>query len=273
MRASVIAGKSLRSPVPTSLDIAMEALRNTYLADRCQIENHMSSIIKDLKEEKRQLQKTVSQQLVTMTEQRVELDNGKERLLRHAETAKSNQKYVTGLQKDHERSRKAVVICQEQAKAVLRAKISELLEDRESLEDALNRLLVSISKSQRGMQSTMEELNVRCEAAEGKERELQKRLETQTSLYEEEKDQRIELEKRILPIVQDLQGQLEESSATLFKTLGSLGTDLQSRASDPNDLRAMKQCLSILQKMEASPPVTAQDIQKAEGMLRYLHER
>ena len=92
-------------------------------------------------------------------------------------------------------------------------------------------------------------------------------------MYKEEKDRRIELEKQLLPSVQNVQDQLKESTATLNETFASLRTELQDRANQDDRFSSIEECVIILKKLEAQPILTPNDVRKAEGMLRFLHER
>lgn len=265
---------SLICPNSTAIDTVLEAVRATYLADLYQIESRMSSTIKELEGKNRQLQETVSQQLDTMTEQRIELSKEKECRARFAETAKSNQKYVAGLQKDHEKLKKSVISYQEQAKQTLQAGLVGLKEEKKSWEGELDGCITAVSKGQKAMRSTMEELNSRCNAAEWREHELQKQLEKQARTYEDEKNRRIRVGEPILPLIRSMQSQLEGSFAILVERFNSLRTDLlESDASKQNDLSTAKDCLLDLRKLQISPPLTSGDVRRAEAMLRLLHKR
>jgi hypothetical protein len=267
-------------PGPVAIDIAWNNLRSACLADQNQTEHRMSFVVAELKTEKAelkaekaQLQDTVSQQLTTIIKQRCQLDNMKTQYARLSDTAKSNQKYVAGLQKDHEKLRKSVLSCQEKNKQTLEAQKDEINQEKEALRVQLESTVDTLSKRQRSLLDTTEEALACCSTARVRERELYKQLEELLNMYKAEKDRRIEIEKQLLPSVHSMQDQLKESTAALKETFASLRTDLQDRANQDDRFRSIEECVIIVRKLEAQPILTPNDVRKAEGMLRFLYER
>jgi hypothetical protein len=263
-----------------AIEVAWNNLRSACLADQNQAEHRMSLVVAELKTEKAelkteraQLQDTVSQQLTTIIEQRCQLDSMKTQCAKLSDTAKSNQKYVAGLQKDHEKLRKSVLSYQEKTKQTLEAQKDENNQEKEALRVQLESTVDTLSKRQKSLSDTTKEALAFYEAARLRERELYRQLEQLLNMYKAEKDRRIELEKQLLPSVQSMQDQLKESTATLKETFDSLRTELQDRANQDDRFCAIEECATILRKLEAQPILTPNDVRKAEGMLRFLHER
>ena len=263
-----------------AIEMAWNNLRSACLADQYEVEHRMSFVVAELKAEKAelkaekiQLQDTVSQQLTTITEQRCQLDSMKTQYARLSETAKCNQKYVVGLQKDHEKLKKSVISCQERTKQTLQAKIDEFSQEKEALRVQLESTVDILTRRQRSLLDTTKEAVSCFETARLREKELYKQLEELLNVYKEEKDRRIELETQLLPSVQSVQDQLKESTATLKETFASFRTELKDREKQDARFCSIEECVTIVRKLEAQPILTPNDVRKVEGMLRFLHER
>ena len=263
-----------------AIEIALNNLRSACLADQYEAEHRMAFVVAELKAEKAelkaektQLQDTVSQQLTTITEQRCQLDSMKTQYARLSDTAKRNQKYVVGLQKDHEKLKKSVISCQEKTKQTLQAKIDEVSQEKEALRVQLESAVDILTRRLRSLLDTTKEAVSCFETARLREKELYKQLEELLNVYKEEKDRRIELETQLLPSVQSIQDQLKESTATLKETFASFHTELKDREKQDARFCSIEECVTIVRKLEAQPILTPNDVRKAEGMLRFLHER
>ncbi|KAF2624602.1 hypothetical protein BU25DRAFT_461123 [Macroventuria anomochaeta] len=272
-RASAAIGNSQALSGMTTLDMALDTLRTACLADQYRIEDQMTSTMNDLKEEKKQLQSTISEQLTTITGLQVKLNMADDRLAQLTENVKSKQKYVAGLQKDHEKLQKSAVASQEHTRKTLQDQIDEVVKEKAILQGELEMMIDSLSKGQKGMLKTMKETHMHYVMALSREKDLKDRLDERARMYEEEKSRRVEFEKQLLPALQGVQRQLSENSTALVDKLSSLQTSLGLRKTEDSNDCSIKDCLQILQKLESLPLLTANDVRKAEDMLRFLHER
>ncbi|KAH6629157.1 hypothetical protein C7974DRAFT_182211 [Boeremia exigua] len=257
----------------TALDTSLKTLRNIFLADQHRMEDRMASVTKELKEEKAQLQRTISEQLITNTELHFKLQAAEHRLMRIREKAISDQRYVAGLQKDHERMKKSVVEFQERNAQDLQDKVAGAATEWEVLQSELEKTLALSAQAQKAMRATMQESQLQYCKALLREEQLKTQLDERTSMYNEERARRVELEKQLLPSIQNVQRQLNESSASHLDKLEGLRADLEGRAAETNTDQCVEECLLILKRLDSLPLLTSNDVRKAEGMLRFLHER
>ena len=273
LRTPAAAEGSQAPPKMTALDAALDTLRNACLVDQYRMEDQMTTKLDDLKAESTQLRNTQLDHLSTIAGLRAQLNTSNERFSQLNEKARLNQKYISGLQKDHEKLQKSVSSSHEQNRKALRDQIDELLEEKAMLQGELELAIASSTKAQKAMVKTMSEIHMHYVMALSREKGLKDRLDERTSMYEEEKSRRVELEKQLLPSVQSMQLQLNESSTVLVDKFGSLRANLESHAAEDGNNCSIKACLLILQKLESLPLLTSIDVRKAEGMLRFLYER
>ncbi|KAF2995381.1 hypothetical protein E8E13_003993 [Curvularia kusanoi] len=260
-------------PGMADFDTAFSNFRSVCLAEISQIESRHSSEITELKAVNVRLQETISHQSTTISEQRCQIDSEKHQHAKLAETAKSHQKYVSGLQKDHEKLRKLVASTEEQAKEALQAKIDEVVQEKEDLRVEFDSTVDILSKNHKALWDVTKETYTCYLAAQLREGRLQEQLEERALMHEEEKNRRIELENRLLPAVLNMQIQAKEGSTALLEALASLRTDFQVVSNEDERFRTTKECLSILEKLQGHPVLTHSDVRKVESTLRSLHER
>jgi|SRR5690242_809982 len=269
-RPRIIAGvkSNHKSSRTTNIGSALESLREACLADQYRVKDQMTREINKLEDDKVQLQKTIAQQSTQITELNTKLHTVEGCFKRLNEKVVSTQKYASGFQKDHETSRKLLAAFQEQIKQ-LQDQITNVVKERDVLKSDLETALESSARSHKAMRLTMKETFMHCVLASSQKQTLQSRLSERTSMHNEEKTRRIELETQLLPSVQTLQQQLSQSSIAFVDKINSFHTGLEGRVAECT----IKECLRILQKIESLPLLTANDVQKAEGMLRFLHAR
>ncbi|KAJ4371672.1 hypothetical protein N0V86_008225 [Didymella sp. IMI 355093] len=247
--------------------------RTAFLADQCRQEDQMLSKEQEWKGERSGLQTTITKQLETIAEQRVKLEQAEKRFKHLAGKLKSTQKFVAGLQKDHENLQMSMVAFQEQTKRVLQEEIAQILKEKDELRGAFEALIDSCAKSRKSMHETMTEIQLHYLTALLRQNDLNIRLDERVTMYEEEKHRRIELEQQLLPSVQSMQRHLNEGAATLTEKISSLQASMADRTPEDDRDSTANKSLLILQKLQSLPLLTSNDVRKAEGMLRYLYER
>lgn len=266
------AGANEQSLKMTAIEKAFVSIRDAYLANQSRVEECMNATVIKLEDDKVQLRSTITEQSTEIDELRIKLRMAEDSLKSLKEKVVSTLKYVSGFQTDHENSRKQLASFREQTKD-LQEQIANLVEERNVLKKDLDKILESSVQSHKAMRSTTQEIYLRYALASSSKHELQHQLNERTSMHDEEKCKRIELETQILPSVQSMKQQLSENSTTIVDKLDSLHTELADRATESNTNRNVEECLLILQKLSSLPLLTANGVRKAEGMLRSLHER
>jgi hypothetical protein len=257
----------------TALDIALDNIRVACLADQDRMQGQMAFTVSSLQEDKKQLQVKMLEQQALIGELQAKLKRSEQDLTRLGEKATTSAKYVAGVQRDYEKLQKSTDTFQKENKRALQNQIAEILEVRGTLQREYKLATEAASKSQKAMMRTMQETHMHYVMALKREKDLEDRLSEEVRLYEEEKSRRVELEKQVLPSLWGMQRQLKVGSAALSDKLSSLQAALGLHRTENGNNSNTKDCLQILQKLQSLPFLTLNDVRKAEGMLRLLHER
>lgn len=257
----------------TALENALDAIRNASLADQYRLEDQMAMRDNEWKDERSSLQTTITRQLETIVEQRIKLERCENRHSDLTDKLKSSQKFVSGLQRDHENLKRFVVAFQEQNKVILQEHIAKMLQEKEDLQRGFDVATASCARSQKTMLGAMHEIQLKHVTALLRENNLKGKLDERVAMYEEEKARRIELEQQLLPSVRAVQSYLNKSSATLLHKINNVRASLEVLKDEDGGDSRTKECLLILQRLQSLPLLTSGDVQKAEVMLRDIYEK
>jgi hypothetical protein len=260
-------------PALGGFEQSLESVRLAFLAEQYRRNHGHATELKHLEEFKTLLQAQVNLQNVTIVEWKDKHNKLSENVVMLREKAKTNQKYVAGLQKDYQKLQKSAAIFQDDCKKVLQQKVAEVESEKDSLRRDLEMTLEALAKGQKNLRETINDLYVRLIISESKRQDLAEDLKMKVAMYEEEKRKRNELEKQLLCSVQSVQRQLDDGSTTLTEKLVNLQTSIEGFAAVQEHDSGVQNCLVALQKLQATPFLTMKDVQKAEGMLRFVHER
>ena len=261
------------SSMPLDTERCLENLRAAMMADNFRMQHENTMTMKQNEERTALLKETVGLQNNTIAEYKqkhLDLDGA---LTRLTDKAKTNQIYVTGLQRDYEKLQKSVKTFQDQSRKDLRAKIVEIENEKDSLRREFEATTDVLAKSQKNMRKMVEDLYIRLTLSDSKKRDLAENLRKQEAMYQEERRKRDELEKQLLSGVQNMQRQLGDSSTTLVDKLELLESSVNKVATKDDLHVEIKECLTVLRSLQSTPFLTSKDVQKAEGMLRFVHER
>ncbi|KZM26128.1 hypothetical protein ST47_g2723 [Ascochyta rabiei] len=272
-RPSLAGSNSQTTAKTTALEIALDSFRTACLVDQSRMEDQMSFTLNTLKQEKRQLEKELWEQQTANNELSLQQKIQKESLARLTEKAKTLQKYVSGLQDDHERCQRLVVVSQKRNSQALQDTIAETVREKADLQRAFDQAVDSFRKSQTKMTKTLNETYVQHEAAISRITDLEEHLTELTSTYEAEKARSTEIEKQLVPSLQSIQRQLSESTVAFTDKLSSMDAKLACLASEDRNQSGVMDCLHILQKLKSISFLTVDEARKAEGMLRFIYER
>lgn len=262
-----------RGPVvQDDFDKMVDSLREAHHAQKFRKDHDLATQTKHFEEVKALLHDQLNQCSITIVEWKEKYDALHESTKQLREKAKSNQRYVSGLQKDHEKLQKSAITFQDECKKTLQQKIVEVELEKQSLQRALEATLDSLAKGQRTLKATTDELYVRFIISESKRKHLVENLSRQVILYEEEKTRRKELETKLLPSFQSVQRQLGDRSTQLIEKLERLQTSVDGVASELGQGPGVQECLDALRKLQDAPFLMMKDVEKAERMLRFMHE-
>jgi hypothetical protein len=269
---SMTLSRSCGTLAQDDFDKMVEGLREAHHAQKSQKDHDLTTQTKHFEEVKALLHDQLNQCSITIAEWKEKYDTLHHSTEQLRERAKSSQKYVSGLQTDHEKLQRSAVIYREDCKKVLQQKIAEVENEKQSLQRELEATLDSLVKGQRTLKNTVDEVYVRYIISESKRKDLAENLAKQITLYEEEKTRRKDLETKLWPSFQNLHCQLENRSAQLIEKLEGLQSSVDGVACELGQDSRIQKCLRALRKVQDVPLLTTKDVQKAEGMLRFIHD-
>ncbi|KAJ4322329.1 hypothetical protein N0V94_002438 [Neodidymelliopsis sp. IMI 364377] len=255
------------------LDAALESIRTACVLERDQVQDRMATVVNILEKDKAGLQNKVLEQQNKIAGLEVQVKTMKEKFSKLDEKATTHQRYAAGLQKDYEKIQKSMTTSQEQNKQALQDQILTITEEKKTLQMSFNSTIDDLTNNRRKMQKTMEEVWMHYVMSLSDKRDLENRINEHVRMYEYEKSRRIDVEEQLLSSLQDTQRQLSESSGTFIDKASTFYTNLKEREAEERNGCGIKDCLEILQKLDAKPLMTADDVRRAESILCSVRQR
>jgi hypothetical protein len=249
-----------------------ESLLVAYHDEQYKKHQDTTTQIKHFEEVKALLQDQIKQYSVTVAEWKDKYHTLSLTLEDLRTKAKTNQKYVSGLQKDHEKLHKSTVAFQDECKETMQQKIAEVESEKISLQREFEMTLETLARGQRNLRVTVDDLYMQLKKSRSNEQNLAENLRKQVEIYEEEKLKRFNLEAQLLRSVQGVERQFDDRSTQLIEKLETLQTSVGSMTHGNEHISGIQECLDILQKLQNIPFFTSKDVQKAEGMLQFVRE-
>jgi hypothetical protein len=255
----------------TEFDKALVTLSTAHHADQSRKDRDIEMQTEHFKEIKTLLQDQIDQLSATISEWKDKYAALNTVVVDFREKAKTNQKFVSGLQKDHEKLQKSVITIRNECKKALQEKIAELEHEKKSLLRQFDTTLATLEKGQKNLKGTVDELYIDLRISQAKRQDLEENLTKQIAMYEEEKSKRNDLEKQLLPSVQTVQRQLEDRSTQLIISLDTMRKSFDGIAAEKETGASLQECVDTLRKIQARPSLTSKDLERSEGMLRVVH--
>jgi hypothetical protein len=252
---------------------SLENLRVAMLADNFRTQHEHTMTTKHQEENTARLKQMVDLLNNNIAEHQQKNHDLKGALGRLTDKAKTNQRYLTGLQKDYENLQKSVTTSRDQSKKTLQTKIAEIENEKDVLRREFEATTDALAKSQRKMKSVIDDLYIRYVISESKKKDLAEKLIKQEAVCEEERRKRDDVEKQLLSGVQSVQRQLGDSSTALVEKIELLQSSVNKLAEGDDHDTEIKECLAVARSLQLTPFLNSKDVQKAEGMLRFVHER
>jgi hypothetical protein len=252
---------------------SLENLRVAMLADNFRTQHEHTMTTKHQEENTARLKQMVDLLNNNIAEHQQKNHDLKGALGRLTDKAKTNQRYLTGLQKDYENLQKSVTTSWDQSKKTLQTKIAEIENEKDVLRREFEATTDALAKSQRKMKSVIDDLYIRYVISESKKKDLAEKLIKQEAVCEEERRKRDDVEKQLLSGVQSVQRQLGDSSTALVEKIELLQSSVNKLAEGDDHNTEIKECLAVVRSLQLTPFLNSKDVQKAEGMLRFVHER
>lgn len=195
------------------------------------------------------------------------------RTKRKSDAARDLMKYITGIQADHEKFKTETIFHRKECEKILHEKIAEIQNEKSTLEEDFSSTITAMEKSQRSMRTTLDDCFRRLEISELKRKDLADKLERDSVLAEDEKRRRTKLEEQVMTSLQTLQCYLANNQDNLLEKLSAIHTSTDRSTMKEDRDPFLDECMDALKGLRELPMQTASDIGKAEGMLRFIHER
>lgn len=265
--------RSQAAAVPTAIEEHLNALRVSLLAEQFRKDHERSASTKQHDQLVAELNKRIKSRDEIITQLQTSKEELGSGLTRLTGKAKTNQNYVAGLQKDYEKLQKSVTVFQAQNTKILQEKIAEVENERNSLYEEFQLTLGSFEKIKKNMKATIDDMFVRLQISESKRTGYAETLSKQNVMLQEERTRREALEKNLTASVQAMQKQLGENTLILIAKLEAFQSQAATALAVGNQDSNTKECLKAIRALQSTPFLTTHDVQKAERMLHFVHER
>ncbi|CAN9087830.1 unnamed protein product [Alternaria alternata] len=259
--------------VSPSVEHAMETARVAILANKYRIQHETTTLTQKHKAELAELQCTINNQIQSIADHDRRYQDLKKTLSQLTNTAKTNQRFVTGLQQDFENLQKSATSFHKECGKTLTKKITELEDEKRSLQEDVGTMTDKLAATQRKMRSTLDDLWIRFVVSESKREHLAENLAKQEAALKEERKKRDEFGKQLFSDVQSIPRQVVDSSVALTKKIELLQVTLDNTTTHSSQNDQIKECLEALQPLRLTPVMTMQDIERMSNTPNLVHER
>ena len=271
----------------SNVNRVMESLRMAILTDHIRAQHDLDLKEKESEQACKMLHDHVKEHEATIIGLKAQQLESKAYIARLTEKARTNQKYVVGIQTDYEKLRNSVRTFHSDNKRILQDKITEIENEKKALQSEFEKTTDSLRQSQRKMVSAVDTIYAQLNSTELKRKHLFEVLQQQKSLYEEKKKRCEQLEvdlasrqseRQLNESVQrqfnEFMHQLSESFTPKIEKLSQLQLQY-NQASDEHGRTstAINECLEGLKQLNATPPSTAKDLEGIEKLLQRVFER
>jgi chromosome segregation ATPase len=251
----------------------VETVRVALLANKYRVQHETTTLTQKHKAELAELQRTIEDQIQSIADHDRRYQGLRKTLSQLTNTAKTNQRFVKGLQQDSEELQKSATSFQKECGKALTEKITELEDEKRTLQEEVETMTDKLAATQRKMRSTLDDLWIRFLVSESKRKDLAENLGKQEAALKEERKKRDELEKQFFSDVQSIPCQVVDSSVTLTKKIELLQATLDDATAHGSQNDQIKECLEALQPLRLTPVLKMQDIEKMNSTLNLVHER
>jgi uncharacterized phage infection (PIP) family protein YhgE len=251
---------------------ALENVIVAYHVEQFRKDEDAASQVKQSDEIKALLQDRINQYAVTVSEWKDKHETLHRQLQDVRTRSITSQKFVKGLQTDHEKMKEMAKTLEKVYNETIQQKTAEIDREKKTLQHELMVTLDTLERGQRNLKATVDDLYVRLRISQSKRADLEENLNKQIALCEEEKSKRSDLEKQVSSSVQNIQRQLGGGSTQLSEKLEALQTSVDGVVQDNKQDPRIEECVTVLQKLWHVPFVTSRDVLKAEGMLRFMND-
>jgi hypothetical protein len=270
-----ISRKAVRPLMPkqlTPLAGAFEFLKATVLAEEVRQEYKSAATSKNHEDYVAALQQAIETQksrIEALEVDKAALQNSMER---QRDRAINLRKYVDGIQNDHEKLKAEAKVHYKECSRVLADEVHTVQQEKIDLENDFQDAINASANSQRSLRKALDDCVFRLELSEAMKRSMADQLLERATLFKEEKKKREELEQNMMASLHSVERLVQDTNGTLLDKLGSILASVENNgANDSHDTR-LQECVDALRNMRETPFLTIKDLEKAQGMLRFVYE-
>jgi hypothetical protein len=273
--AASISRKAVRPLMPkqlTPLEGAVEFLKATVLAEEVRQEYKSAASSKHHEDYVAALQQAIETQKGRIEALEVDKAVLHTTMERQRDRAINLRKYVDGIQNDHEKLKAEAKVHYKECSQALTDEVHTAQREKTDLENDFQNAINASAESQRSLRKALDDCVFRLELSEATKRSMADQLRERAIILKEEKKKREELEQNMMASLQSVERLVQDTNGTLLDNLGSILTSIENNgAKDSHDLR-LQECVDALRNMRETPFLTIKDLEKAQGMLRFVHE-
>ena len=259
--------------LPDALEVYFEQIRGKFGEEQATKENEHRLKVKGLEERIAALQEFGSAQKQRIDELEAAKSELRNRMKSQVDKFGDLQKFLTGIGKDYDKLKDEKKTLERRCSSTLNAKIEEIHNEKAVLEKQFLTTIEAVGKSQRSMKQAMDDCYVRLSISESKKKYLSEELERHKMLLQEERSRHNDQQYKVLGSMQGILTRLDENSGALNEKMDSLQAAVDPCSSGNRRDSPLQHCVNVLEDMRRMPPLKYKDVEKAEAMLRYLHER
>jgi cytochrome c556 len=183
------------------------------------------------------------------------------------------KKHANGLVKDYENFKAKFKVHQQSCTETVKKMVADFENEKSDLRQEFTNMIDSVDRSRRNTKAALDNCYTRLVISESKKVNLMEQVRQLQHHCEDERKTRADLEQKFMPTLKSLQEHVESSQNVLVEKLDRVLTSLGDNTAEEERDALLKQCNEALHNLQATPFLTAKDVEEAEGRLRLAHTR
>lgn len=195
------------------------------------------------------------------------------KLQKMTESTVGFQKYIKGMEGDYSRLKSQAATHRDACDKIIKESSDRFEEERSALQQELSNTVETLITTQRHTRSTLDDCFNQLMLSEIKRQSTSRELEKLRIDLVEEKNKSSSLEHELLPTLQEIWDCLRDNHATMKDKLCAVQDAVYGSSTGRELNTQIKEIFDTVISLRTTPGLTTEDVRKAEGMLRFFHER
>ncbi|PVI00859.1 hypothetical protein DM02DRAFT_375754 [Periconia macrospinosa] len=183
------------------------------------------------------------------------------------------QKFHEGMENDYSSLKRHAKLHQEQCDRTLQRRLEEIEKEKAEWMEDLEHTLDAVNQSRRSTKAVLDDCFVQLTIAESRKADIEKRLNEQNGLLEEEKKRRQDLEKKILPTIQTMFGSADRRLERLSRRMHGIQQAQEAASSDQTQREYREKTQDALKLLLKASSLTTGHAEAAEKTLQGIGEK